>query len=37
VVEVRTVPVAELPAFLADHRHCPDSVGLVLPLLFERL
>ncbi len=33
VVEVRTVPVAELDAFLAGHPHCPDSVELVLPLL----
>ncbi|MFP5577691.1 MAG: NUDIX domain-containing protein [Acidimicrobiia bacterium] len=36
VVEVRTVPLQALPAFLADHRHCPDSAELVLPLLFER-
>lgn len=33
VVEVRTVAVAELTAFLADRRHCPDSAELVLPLL----
>jgi len=33
VVEVRTVPRAELAAFLADHPHCPDSVAIALPLL----
>ena len=33
VVEVRTVPRAELAAFLDEHPHCPDSVALVLPLL----
>lgn len=33
VVEVRTVPRAELAAFVATHPHCPDSVDLVLPLL----
>lgn len=33
VVEVRTVPRAELVVFLADHEHCPDSAELVLPVL----
>lgn len=33
VVEVRTVPVADLTRFLDDHPHCPDSAELVLPLL----
>lgn len=33
VVEVRRVPRRDLPAFLADHEHCPDSAQLVLPLL----
>jgi len=33
VVEVRTVPRAELAAFLAGRPHCPDSAALVLPLL----
>ena len=33
VVEVRTVPRAELAAFVAGRPHCPDSVQLVLPLL----
>ncbi len=33
VVEVRTVPRGELPAFVAARPHCPDSVELVLPLL----
>ena len=33
VVEVRTVPVDALDAFLADHAHVPDSPRLVLPLL----
>lgn len=33
VVEVRTVPRAELAAFLDEHPHCPDSVVLALPLL----
>ena len=33
VVEVRTVPLAELHTFLDTHPHCPDSVQLVLPLL----
>jgi hypothetical protein len=28
VVEVRTIPRAELAEFLATHRHCPDSVDL---------
>ncbi len=33
VVEVRVVPRVELPAFLAERAHCPDSAQLVLPLL----
>lgn len=33
VVELRTVPVGDLGAFLAAHRHCPDSAELVVPLL----
>lgn len=36
VAEVRTVPVAELAAFLDAHPHCPDSPPLVLPLLDGR-
>lgn len=33
VVEVRTVPLDEVAAFLDEHPHCPDSAVLVLPLL----
>lgn len=33
VVEVHTVPRADLEAFIAERPHCPDSVQLVLPLL----
>lgn len=33
VVEVRAVPRSQLEAFLDEHRHCPDSLALVLPLL----
>ena len=33
VVEVRTVPRADLATFLEQHHHCPDSAALVLPLL----
>lgn len=33
VVEVATVPLAELPAWLAGRAVCPDSVDLVVPHL----
>ncbi len=33
VVELATVPLAELPAWLADRDVCPDSVDLVVPHL----
>ena len=33
VVEVDTVPLPELDAWLTDHDVCPDSVDLVVPRL----
>jgi isopentenyldiphosphate isomerase len=33
VAEVAWVPLADLRAWVAEHRVCPDSVALVLPHL----